>query len=117
VAVIIIGTLLPWASIAIFTVNGTQTADGKLLLVVAIGTAFLVAASARSTGLLVLAVLAGLGCGAISVIDLVHITRVLDSTDSDAIGGSAGVGLWLDALGSAVLVGALIKRWSDTKRA
>ncbi|HWB67241.1 MAG TPA: hypothetical protein VG708_10485 [Mycobacteriales bacterium] len=115
-ALVAIGTLLTWASVAFFSVNGVQTSDGKLVLVAALlAGASVVLVRKREGVALVATFLFGLVSFGTSLYDTI---RILTSSSGDFfgahIGVSVGLGLWLDVIaGAALLVSA--GKWTGSR--
>lgn len=107
-AVIIFGTLMPWVTVLAFSANGTQTGDGKLVLVLGVLAAVTIAASWRLPWTLWAAALVGVASLAASLYDTIHVSMQHTKVFGDRISASPGAGLWLDLIASAVLVGALV---------
>lgn len=114
-----IGTLLPWASVLIFSVNGTQTGDGRLVLGGAVIAGIFFGITWRASGpsrLYLIGGAFGLGSFGVSIYDIVRILTADQGTFFGArVGASPGSGLWIDVIAGAVLVGAVIKHWRDTR--
>jgi hypothetical protein len=111
-----VGTLLPWVTVAVFSANGTQTDDGKLVLVASLVAAALIATAARpGRRFYLLGGIAGLVCFGTSLYDTIHIFADRTEVFGETIGASPGGGLWLDVIASATLIGAVVKHWRDTR--
>ena len=112
-----VASFMPWATVLVFTVDGTS-GDGKITLVLAlVGAAFLLAwhlGSAKTTAWLGLSMLTSLGMAGVYWYDLINVSsRIGDansSTSEFSIHASVGSGLYLGAIAStaaAILIAVL----------
>jgi hypothetical protein len=108
-----VGTLMPWVSVLVFSVNGTQTGDGKVVLVCALVSAALIATASRGKRLYRLAALTGLIAFGACLYDTIRALTAHGDFFDEEIGASPGAGLWIALISSAVLVGAVVKNWRD----
>lgn len=106
---IVLGTLLPWVNVIGFSANGTQTSDGKLVLVLGLVTAALIVAAKNHPKILYGAAVTGLGCLAASLYDTIHCYTVHENFLGERVGGSPGAGLWIDDVAAIVLLVALAR--------
>jgi hypothetical protein len=113
---VVIGSLLPWVTVLVFSVNGVQTNDGKIVLVAGLLAGALIIGSSRRESLYLLGGVAGLVCLAVSLYVLVRVFSDSTSFFNERIGASPGAGLWISLLGSAVLVGAVVKQRRGRQR-
>jgi len=115
-----VASFMPWATVLVFTVNGTQ-GDGVITLITAlVAAAFLLGwhiGKAHSKGLLVCAIIATALTGLIFWYDMIDIARVAhdSSTASDSlfhVSVSPGSGLYLGSIATvvALVLEALIVR-------
>lgn len=107
-----VASFMPWATVLVFTVNGTQ-GDGVLTLILAlVGVAFLLGwhlGKAHSKGLLVCAILATAVAAIVFWYDMINITRVAHNASNASdnlfhISVSPGAGLYLGCLASVTAV-------------
>jgi hypothetical protein len=106
-----VASFMPWASVLVFTVDGTQ-GDGKVTLVLSlIAAAFVLAwhvGSSKQPVWLVLALLTSLGIAGVYLYDLINVSRVAhanaDPTATFSIHVDVGSGLYLGALASSAAV-------------
>lgn len=107
---ILIGVLLPWASVLNFDVAGSETDDGKLMLII-MGVIIIAAGLSlirQITASLVLGVLGCLAALALAVYEIVHLHNFHDS-DLHGMTVSIGAGLWLCIIGAVVgLIGVFL---------
>jgi hypothetical protein len=112
-AVVVLGSLLPWAEVTaplVGTVSKAGTeGDGVLTLIGALifgGFALPGLAGKRSRGLLIAALVVALLVAAVAVVDMIDVTeRFADVEDQVAsVDASIGIGLWLVLLGAGVAV-------------
>jgi len=115
-AATVFGTLLPWVSVLVFSVNGIQTGDGKVVLVCGLLAAGFIAGSSRRPRLYLGGGVFGLICFGTSLYDLVRVFGDRSDFFDESIGASPGAGLWVALLGSGVLVGAVVKQFRDGRR-
>jgi hypothetical protein len=115
-ALTVFGTLLPWVSVLVFSVNGIQTGDGKVVLVGALLAGAFVAASSRRPRLYLVGGGFGVICFATSLYDLIRVFGDRSDFFDESIGASPGAGLWMALLSSGVLVGAVVKQRKDGAR-
>lgn len=110
-AIAAIGSIGPWATLGVFTTNGTE-GDGVVTLIAMASVALFAGislANGPNVSRAVLTVLVGLVATAISLYNLVNIGDAQTDVFDVAVSPSIGWGLWLTFLGSVVtLVGGVI---------
>lgn len=113
--VAIIGSLLPWARIEGSFLNASKSGtqgDGVLTLiagVIIIVMGALMLALEQSTFASVIAVLGGLGCAAVAVLDLVDLTGRMSGLSTEYVTLKAGEGIYMVLVaGIIVMVGSIV---------
>lgn len=110
---IVLGCLLPWATFTSvfgsFSISGTETSDGKLILVLAgAGLLGIVLAATDRPRMISLSI----GCAVIATL-----VAIYDMTDIAQIAGEdiaivqVGIGLWLVVIGGVVAVAGGVQHW------
>jgi hypothetical protein len=115
-----IGSLLPWVSLNVFGISetGSQTGDGTLVLIMSIIAGALIVAGWRRSTLLFTGAAFGFLAFAVCAVDIVHVFVENRTTYSATIvRATPGPGLWLAFVSSGVLVGAVVRRRRDLRRA
>ena len=117
-ALVVIGSLLPWASVGIFSTNGTS-GDGVITLIaglLAIGAVLLFTFATWNTGLVrAAAALLILVCLGTSLYDVINISGESAKIFGETISPSVGSGLWLCLVGSIVAAVALVIEFRSLK--
>lgn len=112
-ALLALGSIGPWATIASFTTNGLE-GDGVITLVLAI-VAALVVLVARARSRLPSRIALGI-CGVlaltVAVIDVVDVS----GTKAGSLSASVGWGLWVALAGAVILIGAVLARLANRRR-
>jgi hypothetical protein len=119
---LIFGSFLPWVKASVaglsFEKNGLD-GDGVFTLFLGVA-AVLVFCLVRSTAGRVLTLLAGFLAAAVAFYDVVDINRMADEIASSAgalsIHASVGIGLWIAAVGSLVLIVGAMLAFGDAVR-
>ena len=105
-ALVVFGSILPWATLGPFSVDGTA-GDGKITLVVGGLGLILAIVGASKRGAMGIAAACGVACVFVSGYDLINISNKFGS--SNAFSASVGIGLYMCVGGSiALTVGAAI---------
>ncbi len=119
VLLIIIGSVLPWATINLGIVSqsiGGLDGDGGITIVLSLVAGLLVFLSkGRKIGFAIGAVVAVVLCALIAVIDISDVSSTFDGSGLDA-GVSVGIGLWLVLVASLCAIAAGIKLIIDCRR-
>ena len=106
-ATIVLGTLFRWVNVLFVSVNGIELGDGKLVLALALTSATLLIASARRRWAVIVAGVAGLGSLGVTAYDAIRISAFHKHIFGASVDATAGVGLWIDVIASALLVAAI----------
>jgi hypothetical protein len=113
-ALLLLGSVLPWAKLEVSFLGQTASdtkngldADGVLTLILAVAAfaIFVFVRSGKVTGSLVL--VAGVLAGAIALYDIVDVKSAFDDVDvpsSMRADATVGIGLWIAAVASVVLI-------------
>jgi hypothetical protein len=116
-ALVMLGTLLSWASVFGISVAGTQTGDGKAVLVISACTAVLVLVTPRWRWACIVAAVGGAVTAAICIHDWAGLSNAHANFFGTKIGASVGMGLVLDTIASFVVVVATVLHWLAQRRA
>ena len=113
----LLGLLMPWASVTLISVNGIDTDDGKLFGVgVVVGILVFWASYRRPQIRPVVALLVG-GFFVCAVYEIVDVARASASFGTATIHASPGAGLYLDAAGAAAVGIAQAIAWRNRRGA
>jgi len=110
VAILVVGSIGPWATIGSFTKNGLD-GDGIITLVLALvaGLTVLVSlARSRPSSRVVLGI-CGVLALATTVIDVIDVS----GTEAGSVSASVGWGLWLALAGAVLLLAAVVARLAN----
>lgn len=117
--VIMVGSVAPWATSGFFSLPGTQ-ADGMYTLALGAIAAvvLLIKAANQSRWPLIVAVVTGILCGLIAVIDLIRASSLISAEDQQSGIVSIGWGMWMTLVGAVLLVvGCIVADMVDSPRA
>lgn len=110
-AVVVIGSLLPWAEVTVPLVGTVSKAgtegDGVLTLIGALifgGLALPGLIGKWSRGVLIAALVVALLVAAVAVVDMVDVAERFAEADDQVVDASIGIGLWLVLLEAGVAV-------------
>jgi hypothetical protein len=115
-ALLFAGTLLPWVSFLGLSRSGTDTGDGKLVLILSFAAAASVVATRRWGRMYIFTALIGLASLATSLYDSVDISGSGTKAFGERIGPSVGSGLILDVIASVALVVAVAWHVREIRR-
>ena len=117
-ALIVIGSVLPWASIDLGFISetiGGLDGDGGITLVLGLIVGGLgIASKGRKKGLAIGALVAAALTALIAVIDIADVSSTFDGLALDS-GVSVGYGLWLVLFASLAAIGAAVKILIDSR--
>lgn len=118
-ALVIIGSLMPWATLGVFSADGTS-GDGVITLIVGfvgVGGILLLGFSTWHPMLTRVVTTLGVLCAlATSFYDTVHVSSEHITFLGSQISPNVGSGLWLCLIGSIVATVALIIDWRNSKQ-